>query len=317
MSTSGTTDNEKRDDEWLHPPRSAVADAVRRAVAEDLTPLGDLTASLLPAGRTSARIVARQEGTVAGSRCATEAFCLIDPEVSLDWSVPEGQNVGVGETLAIVEGPLRSVVTGERTALNFLGHLSGIATLTARFVRAAAAGGPARIWDTRKTTPGLRSLEKAAVRAGGGRNHRGNLSDWLLIKDNHLEGLSITEAVALAPRSLARPYRPRRVRHRRAVCRSVAGHRRRNPARQHGTRHGACLCGPGTRCLRRRSSAVAGGLRWRGPRYGRPVQRMWGGPDFGGRDHEFGPRARCRSRHLRLVESNRLRTGGFPRPSLT
>ena len=88
--------------------------------------------------------------------------------------------------MATVEGPLASILTAERTALNFLGHLSGIATFTRRFVVVAAAAGDTRIWDTRKTTPGLRSLEKAAVRAGGGANHRGNLSDWILLKDNHL-----------------------------------------------------------------------------------------------------------------------------------
>jgi nicotinate-nucleotide pyrophosphorylase (carboxylating) len=93
---------------------------------------------------------------------------------------------------------LASILTGERTALNFLNHLSGVATLTRRFVDAAAAGGPARVWDTRKTTPGLRSLEKAAVRAGGGWNHRGNLSEWVMFKDNHLAVLGIEEAVRAA-----------------------------------------------------------------------------------------------------------------------
>ena len=96
-------------------------------------------------------------------------------------------------------GRLAPILTAERTALNFLGHLSGVATLTARFVDAVAdAGGDLRVWDTRKTTPGLRALEKAAVRAGGGVNHRGNLSDWVLLKDNHLELLGIAEAVATA-----------------------------------------------------------------------------------------------------------------------
>lgn len=184
--------------DWLHPPAEAVREAVRRALAEDLLPLGDLTASLLPDRSAAAHIVARGAGTIAGSRCVTETFSRVDPEVVVDWWVSEGTDVGPGEPLATVHGSLRSVVTAERTALNFLGHLSGVATLTAEFVAAAAAAGVARIWDTRKTTPGLRSLEKAAVRAGGGRNHRGNLSDWLLIKDNHLEGLSITDAVALA-----------------------------------------------------------------------------------------------------------------------
>ena len=95
--------------------------------------------------------------------------------------------MAAGEKLAEISGTLASILTAERTALNFLGHLSGIASLTARFVAAAAeAGGDLRVWDTRKTTPGLRSLEKAAVRAGGGANHRGNLSDWVLLKDNHV-----------------------------------------------------------------------------------------------------------------------------------
>ncbi|MGE3621857.1 MAG: carboxylating nicotinate-nucleotide diphosphorylase, partial [Acidimicrobiia bacterium] len=95
-------------------------------------------------------------------------------------------------------GPMAPVLSGERTALNFLCHLSGVASATRRFVDAAAAGGPARIWDTRKTLPGLRTLEKAAVRAGGAGNHRGNLSDWVMFKDNHLAVLGIAEGVAAA-----------------------------------------------------------------------------------------------------------------------
>jgi nicotinate-nucleotide pyrophosphorylase (carboxylating) len=108
----------------------------------------------------------------------------------------DGVEVAPGDTVARVEGPLASILTGERTSLNFLCHLSGVATMTKRFVR--ATGGKARIWDTRKTTPGLRALEKAAVRAGGGVNHRGSLSDFVLVKDNHLAGLTITEAVRRA-----------------------------------------------------------------------------------------------------------------------
>lgn len=192
------TDGAKRPPEWLFPPAVAVTEAVGRALAEDLLPLGDLTASLLPDRVGTARIVARAAGTVAGTRCVTETFSSVDSEVTLDWYVGESARVEPGAHICTVTGPLRSMVTAERTALNFLGHLSGVATLTSRFVEAASAAGGARIWDTRKTTPGLRSLEKAAVRAGGGRNHRGNLSDWLLIKDNHLDGLSITAAVALA-----------------------------------------------------------------------------------------------------------------------
>lgn len=185
------------DPEWLHPPMVAVREAVARAVAEDLLPLGDLTGTLLGRQPVEASFVARSPGTVAGTRCAAETYAQVDPGVEVHWEVTEGDGVVAGQTLGRIGGPLRSLVTAERTALNFLGHLSGVATLTAAYVRAAAGGG-ARIWDTRKTTPGLRSLEKAAVRAGGGRNHRGNLSDWLLIKDNHLGGISITAAVALS-----------------------------------------------------------------------------------------------------------------------
>lgn len=192
------TASEADDSEWLHPPAVAVREAVSRSIAEDLLPLGDLTAGLLPAGDASARFVARADGRLAGTRCATETFAQIDGSVDLRWIAEEGDRLAAGEEFGVVSGPLHSIVTAERTALNFLGHLSGVATLTARYVEAAAAAGGARIWDTRKTTPGLRSLEKAAVRAGGGRNHRGNLSDWMLIKDNHLAGMGITDAVARA-----------------------------------------------------------------------------------------------------------------------
>jgi nicotinate-nucleotide pyrophosphorylase (carboxylating) len=183
----------------LEPPRAAVVEAVTRAIAEDLTPLGDLTSALLPPDLSAvAAFVARAPGVLAGSACATEAFAQIDGSVRVRWLAADGDRVEAGATIATVEGPLPSMLTGERTALNFLGHLSGIATLTRRFVDAAAASGPARIWDTRKTTPGLRSLEKAAVRAGGGANHRGNLSDWILLKDNHLALMGIEGAVAAA-----------------------------------------------------------------------------------------------------------------------
>ena len=183
----------------VHPPRIAVVDAVTRALAEDLTPLGDLTSALLPDGLTaSAEFVVRQAGVVAGRLCVTEAFRQVDDTVVLHWQVDDGAAVAPGSVLATATGPLASILTAERTALNFLGHLSGIATRTRAFVDAAATGGTARIWDTRKTTPGLRSLEKAAVRAGGGANHRGNLSDWILLKDNHIALFGIADAVARA-----------------------------------------------------------------------------------------------------------------------
>jgi nicotinate-nucleotide pyrophosphorylase (carboxylating) len=181
----------------LDPPVSAVRDAVERALREDLEPLGDVTSALLPADLMgTARIVARDEGVLAGTACSDETFRQVDDRITIEWAASDGATVTPDEVLATVTGPFASILTAERTALNFLGHLSGIASLTRRFVRAAHGG--ARVWDTRKTTPGLRALEKAAVRAGGGMNHRGNLSEWVLIKDNHLADVSIGEAVRRA-----------------------------------------------------------------------------------------------------------------------
>lgn len=184
------------------PPRFAVVEAVERALAEDLTPLGDITSALLPATlEASAQFVAREPGVLAGVRCAAETLRQIDVGVSVVWSAADGDDLEPGQAFGEVTGQLASILTAERTALNFLGHLSGIATLTRRFVDAVAAtGSETRIWDTRKTTPGLRVLEKAAVRAGGGANHRGNLSDWVLLKDNHLALVGITAAVHDAQR---------------------------------------------------------------------------------------------------------------------
>jgi nicotinate-nucleotide pyrophosphorylase (carboxylating) len=182
---------------FVEPPIHAVREAVERALAEDLTPLGDLTSALLdPETRATARFVARQPGRIAGVACAEESFTQVDPALEVSWAHRDGAAVEAGWVIGSVSGPLAPILTGERTALNFLGHLSGIATLTAAYVDAASRGGSAQVWDTRKTNPGLRTLEKAAVRAGGGRNHRGNLSDWILLKDNHLTGVSISDAVS-------------------------------------------------------------------------------------------------------------------------
>lgn len=182
------------------PPAEAVRRAVAAALDEDLGPLGDLTAALVPAtARARGALVARAPGVLAGRACAEEAFAAVDGAIGSRWHLEDGDDVGPGTVIAEVEGPLRSVLTAERTALNFLCHLSGVATVTRSFVAAARAGDPhARVIDTRKTTPGLRALEKAAVRAGGGANHRGSLSEAVLVKDNHLAGMSITEAVARA-----------------------------------------------------------------------------------------------------------------------
>ena len=182
-------------------PLVAVRAAVGVALAEDLLPLGDLTATLIPPGRNAAAsFVAREAGVVAGSACVIETYRQLDPSVAVDWVLADGSTAIPGAAIGTVSGPLSSIVTGERTALNFLRHLSGVATLTSRFVGLAqsASGGQTRILDTRKTTPGLRALEKAAVRAGGGHNHRSNLSDAIMIKDNHLGGIDIASAVKAA-----------------------------------------------------------------------------------------------------------------------
>jgi nicotinate-nucleotide pyrophosphorylase (carboxylating) len=186
----------------VDPPRHAVVEAVARAIAEDVLPIGDLTAALVPAAaRATVAIASRAPGVVAGRACAVETFVQIDPGLVVAWSKDDGAEVAPGDVIAEVSGSLRSILTAERTALNFLGHLSGVASLTHRYVVAVRGANPStRVLDTRKTTPGLRALEKAAVRAGGGHNHRGSLSEAVLVKDNHLAGLSIAEAVAGARR---------------------------------------------------------------------------------------------------------------------
>jgi nicotinate-nucleotide pyrophosphorylase (carboxylating) len=177
-----------------------VADAVERALVEDLGPDGDLTAALVPTdARAHFALRARATGVLAGRDCADETFRRVGPDLVLEWHATDGDVLSPGFDVLDVTGPLRPILTAERTALNFLGHLSGIATLTARHVAAAHERNPkVQVLDTRKTTPGLRSLEKAAVRAGGGVNHRSSLSEAVLVKDNHLAGVSITEAVARA-----------------------------------------------------------------------------------------------------------------------
>lgn len=182
---------------YLDPPFTEVRDAVRRAFAEDLSPLGDLSAALVPATRRAeAAFVSREVGVLAGRACVDETFRQVDPDLVVEWQVDEGGRLDAGTTIATVSGPLTSVLVAERTALNFVGHLSGIASNARRYVDAATGG--ARVWDTRKTIPGLRAIQKAAVRAGGAHNHRGNLSDWVMLKDNHLTGTDIAGAVALA-----------------------------------------------------------------------------------------------------------------------
>ena len=182
----------------LDPPIEAVREAVARALAEDLGPDGDVSAALVEDREARAVIMARQPGVVAGTAAAGEAFMQVDASTRVDWLVKDGELVGEGQKLATIGGRLTSILTAERTALNFLGHLSGVATTTRFMVDEAAGAGPARILDTRKTLPGLRALQKAAVRAGGGSNHRMSLSDMVLLKDNHLVAMEIPDAVAAA-----------------------------------------------------------------------------------------------------------------------
>jgi nicotinate-nucleotide pyrophosphorylase (carboxylating) len=180
-----------------HPPMTAVRDVVTRALAEDLEPLGDVTAALLPPGKEGrGLVVPRSAGVLAGRPAAEETLRQVDTAITVTWHADDGDALTAGRPVGEVAGPLASILTAERTALNLLCHLSGIATATRRWVDACA--GRLTVWDTRKTTPGLRALEKAAVRAGGGANHRGNLSEWVLLKDNHLAALGITEAVRRA-----------------------------------------------------------------------------------------------------------------------
>jgi nicotinate-nucleotide pyrophosphorylase (carboxylating) len=184
----------------VDPPLDAVRRAVAGALEEDLGGEGDLTAALVSADvQARTALVARQPGVLAGRLCALETFACVDGSLVVDWRLPDGSPLGEGTIVAEIEGALRSLLTAERTALNFLCHLSGVASLTRRYVDAVAAANPGtRVLDTRKTTPGLRLLEKAAVRAGGGINHRLSLSDAVLVKDNHLAGLGIAEAVSRA-----------------------------------------------------------------------------------------------------------------------
>ena len=193
---------------WIIPINAAETSACRRlidlALEEDLGAEGDLTsrAVIPPDLPGRAALVARSAGVVAGLPAAQQTFAVIDPELFFQTLIPDGSTVAPGAVLAVVSGRMRSILTGERTALNFVQRLSGVATQTARYVQ-AAAGLPCQVLDTRKTTPGWRLLEKYAVRCGGGHNHRMGLGDGVLIKDNHLAAVgggpgAAAEAVRLA-----------------------------------------------------------------------------------------------------------------------
>ncbi len=179
--------------------RKNIDGLIEAALKEDM-PLGDITSdNIIPADSVSrALIMAKQEGILAGIFVAARVFEKIDPEVIFEIHRKDGQKIGKGEKLAVLAGHSRSLLKGERIALNFLQRMSGIATTTDKYVK-ALAGKKTKVLDTRKTTPGLRSLEKYAVKMGGGMNHRLSLSDMVMIKDNHLKIVgSITEAIKMA-----------------------------------------------------------------------------------------------------------------------
>ena len=184
-----------------------ATDPIANALREDLGAGDTTTQFFVPQDlRALGRIVARERGVVAGTETAAEVFRRVDPQLNVEILLPDGTALAGGETILEVRGPAGSILTAERVALNFLQRLSGIATTTRQFVEAIGKS-RAKILDTRKTTPGLRALEKAAVLAGGGANHRSTLSDMVLVKDNHLNAAANLAGVASAIQRL-RQERP-------------------------------------------------------------------------------------------------------------
>ncbi|MBC7148020.1 MAG: carboxylating nicotinate-nucleotide diphosphorylase [Rhizobium sp.] len=181
-----------------------VEDQVRAALIEDLGRAGDITtyATIGPEKTARAALNSREDGVIAGIELARAAFRLVDPSVVFEATVADGDRVKPGDALIRVEGPARSILSAERVALNFLMHLSGVATYTARFA-AEIAHTHARVTCTRKTLPGLRAVEKYAVRLGGGSNHRFGLDDAILIKDNHIAVAGGVAAAIEAARAYA------------------------------------------------------------------------------------------------------------------
>ena len=185
----------------LQPPDAGtVASDVERALAEDIG-TGDFTADLLPDGPASAYVLCRQSAVIAGQPWFDATFRALDDAVRVAWRIGEGAQVQAGTVLCTLQGRSRALVSGERTALNFLQTLSATATLTARFVEAVRGTG-VRILDTRKTLPGLRLAQKYAVRAGGGHNHRLGLHDAMMLKENHIMAAGSIEAAIARARAL-------------------------------------------------------------------------------------------------------------------
>ena len=198
----------------LTPPDAAtIRAAVAAALAEDRATYDVTTRSTVPAEQQGeGAFVFREPGVLCGIDVAREAFRQLSPDLILDAAYPDGAAVEAGATVATISGPFGAMLSAERVALNFMQRLSGIASVTRRYVDEAARGGTARVVDTRKTTPGLRALERYAVRCGGAHNHRDNLQDGVLIKDNHLaaaaeRGESIAAVIAAARAAAAHTLR--------------------------------------------------------------------------------------------------------------
>lgn len=183
------------------PDPAYVAHTVSSALAEDVG-TGDLTAQLIPEGQSSrATIITREDAVLCGRAWVEETFRQVDPRVRVSWSAADGDRIGANQLLCSITGPARALLTGERTALNFLQALSGTASITARYVD-ALAGTNCRVLDTRKTLPGLRLAQKYAVRCGGGTNHRIGLYDAILVKENHIAAAGSIAAAVSAARTL-------------------------------------------------------------------------------------------------------------------
>ena len=179
-----------------------LPEQVSRALREDIGS-GDVTAQLIAPDTTAqARVLCRESAVICGSAWFEEAFRQLEPRVRVRWQLPDGARVAADTVLCELEGPARAILTGERTALNFLQLLSATATVTARFVQ-AVAGTACRILDTRKTLPGLRTAQKYAVRCGGGQNHRMGLYDMVLVKENHIAAAGSIAAAVQAARRLS------------------------------------------------------------------------------------------------------------------
>jgi nicotinate-nucleotide pyrophosphorylase (carboxylating) len=180
------------------PPRQVIAEQVRQALSEDIG-TGDLTATLVPNNDTTrATLISREPAVVCGIAWVQEVFDQLDPDISIDWLSHDGDDAINEQAWCTIQGPSRAILTGERTALNFLQLLSGTATATKRMVD-QLKGTTAQLLDTRKTVPGLRLAQKYAVRCGGGTNHRLGLYDGILVKENHIRAAgSVTQAVTAA-----------------------------------------------------------------------------------------------------------------------